>query len=455
MRKVASILSGLVLAAAAFTLAADLDVSGKWKITSKSQRGERTFDATMKQEGEKLTVTQKDREGNDVKAEGTVKAGEITWTMKRTTPMGEMVITYKGKVDGKTMSGTTTSAGWAPASGRRRRPSSPRHPRQAEARRLDLQVGVLPDRVELPLGRRRLGRPSSAAQRAREAEERPAVAGQFSRSARKTASASASGPPAAAPRRACGAPAGSSRAARRSAGVLELDGLAQRGDALRRARPRGRRSRRRMHAARRRPAGRRPVLLPNVASRGTRVRAPSANAACSLARPRARPWRRRRRRARSGAARARSAVTRGARGCGEHLVPAAEAHQHLERHRHVAVGERRSRFKNSGGMSRDHRADRCIASALLADHHRGEREHVVVVRHVEAVEALLAASAPVAASASIAFALAVTACSQRPRRTSMCDGMCTRCPRPGCRSRSASAAASARSGCGDASTAWM
>ncbi len=107
MRKVASILSCLVLAAAALSLAADLDVSGKWKITSKSPRGERTFDATMKQTGEKLTVTQKDREGNDVTAEGSVKGAEITWTMKRTTPMGEMVITYKGKVDGKTMSGTT------------------------------------------------------------------------------------------------------------------------------------------------------------------------------------------------------------------------------------------------------------------------------------------------------------------------------------------------------------
>jgi hypothetical protein len=107
MRKVVSILGCLLLTAAAFTLAADLDVSGKWKITSKSPRGERTFDATMKQEGEKLTVTQKDREGNDVTAEGTVKGAEISWTMKRTTPMGEMVITYKGKLDGKTMSGTT------------------------------------------------------------------------------------------------------------------------------------------------------------------------------------------------------------------------------------------------------------------------------------------------------------------------------------------------------------
>ena len=106
MRKVASILAGLLVAGAAIALAADVDVSGKWKVTSKSQRGERTFDATLAQSGEKLTVTTKDREGNDVKSEGTVKGAEITWTTKRQTPMGEMVITYKGKVDGKTMSGT-------------------------------------------------------------------------------------------------------------------------------------------------------------------------------------------------------------------------------------------------------------------------------------------------------------------------------------------------------------
>lgn len=108
MRKAASILSCLVLAAAALAAAADLDVSGKWKITSKSPRGERTFDATLAQAAEKLTVKTKDREGNDVTSEGTVKGSEVEWTTKRETPMGEMVITYKGKVDGKTMSGTVT-----------------------------------------------------------------------------------------------------------------------------------------------------------------------------------------------------------------------------------------------------------------------------------------------------------------------------------------------------------
>ena len=83
------------------------DVSGKWKLTSKSPRGERVSEITLAQKGDKLTVTSKDREGNDVKSEGSVKGADITWTTKRQGPQGEMVIVYKGKIDGKTMAGST------------------------------------------------------------------------------------------------------------------------------------------------------------------------------------------------------------------------------------------------------------------------------------------------------------------------------------------------------------
>ena len=82
-------------------------VSGKWKMTSKSARGERVSEITLEQTGEKLVVNGKDRDGNDVKSEGTVKGAEITWTTKRVTPNGEFTIVYKGKIDGKTMGGTT------------------------------------------------------------------------------------------------------------------------------------------------------------------------------------------------------------------------------------------------------------------------------------------------------------------------------------------------------------
>jgi hypothetical protein len=97
-------------AALAFAIArpaAADDVSGKWKLTSKSPRGERVSEITLAQAGEKLTVTSKDREGNDVKSEGSVKGAEISWTTKRQGPQGEMVIVYKGKIDGKTMAGTS------------------------------------------------------------------------------------------------------------------------------------------------------------------------------------------------------------------------------------------------------------------------------------------------------------------------------------------------------------
>jgi hypothetical protein len=102
------ILSACAALAVAFARpAAAEDVSGKWKMTSKSPRGERVSEITLAQSGEKLTVTTKDREGNDVKSEGSVKGADITWTFKRQGPQGEMVIVYTGKIDGKTMSGST------------------------------------------------------------------------------------------------------------------------------------------------------------------------------------------------------------------------------------------------------------------------------------------------------------------------------------------------------------
>jgi hypothetical protein len=95
------------LAVAIALPAAAGDVSGKWKITSKSPRGERVSEIVFAQDGEKLAVSSKDREGNDVKSEGSVKGEEITWTTKRQGPSGEMLIVYKGKIEGKTMAGST------------------------------------------------------------------------------------------------------------------------------------------------------------------------------------------------------------------------------------------------------------------------------------------------------------------------------------------------------------
>jgi hypothetical protein len=106
-RRTVSMLVCLTFVLAVLPALAAEGVGGKWKMTSKSPRGERVSEITLEQTGEKLVVSSTDRDGNPVKSEGSVKGAEITWTMKRTTPNGEFVIVYKGKIDGKTMSGTT------------------------------------------------------------------------------------------------------------------------------------------------------------------------------------------------------------------------------------------------------------------------------------------------------------------------------------------------------------
>ncbi len=98
----------LVVCLGRVVLAEEVNVSGAWKMTLQTPRGERESEVTFLQEGEKLTVTSKDREGNDVKSEGTVKGRDIAWTMKRQTPRGEFVITYTGKVEAQTMKGTAS-----------------------------------------------------------------------------------------------------------------------------------------------------------------------------------------------------------------------------------------------------------------------------------------------------------------------------------------------------------
>jgi hypothetical protein len=84
--------------------AQDVNVTGDWEITTQSPRGERTSDIHFEQEGEKLTVTMQIM-GEEVTAEGTVKGNNIEWSVTRSTQRGEFTITYKGTVEGDTMSG--------------------------------------------------------------------------------------------------------------------------------------------------------------------------------------------------------------------------------------------------------------------------------------------------------------------------------------------------------------
>ena len=107
MSKVLPLITVLALALFAFSLSTQqVNVTGDWELTMTTPRGERPPQTiTLKQEGEKLTVTMTGRQGEEIKAEGTVKGNEIEWSMTRSTPRGEFTTTYKGKIEGDTMSG--------------------------------------------------------------------------------------------------------------------------------------------------------------------------------------------------------------------------------------------------------------------------------------------------------------------------------------------------------------
>jgi hypothetical protein len=85
--------------------AQDIDVTGDWEMTTVTPRGERTQTVHFEQEGEKITVTMQGMRGGEFTAEGTIQGNTIEWSLIRSTPRGDMTITYTGTVDGDTMSG--------------------------------------------------------------------------------------------------------------------------------------------------------------------------------------------------------------------------------------------------------------------------------------------------------------------------------------------------------------
>ncbi len=83
------------------------NVAGDWEISSEGPRGTRTTNIHIEQDGEKITVTMPGmRGGGEIKAEGTIKGNDIEWSITRQTQRGDITITYKGTVEGNTMSGT-------------------------------------------------------------------------------------------------------------------------------------------------------------------------------------------------------------------------------------------------------------------------------------------------------------------------------------------------------------
>lgn len=81
------------------------NVSGDWDIKVTTSRGSRTSDLNFVQDGETLTVTMVNPQSGSAVGQGTIKGVDIEWSIRRKSPRGIAIFTYKGKVEGDTMSG--------------------------------------------------------------------------------------------------------------------------------------------------------------------------------------------------------------------------------------------------------------------------------------------------------------------------------------------------------------
>ncbi len=83
-----------------------VDVAGVWEMTLQgTPQGDMTSDATFVQENDKVKFTSAGPGGFEMTGEGTIKGQELEWTVTISTPQGDFMLTYKGKVDGETMTG--------------------------------------------------------------------------------------------------------------------------------------------------------------------------------------------------------------------------------------------------------------------------------------------------------------------------------------------------------------
>ena len=53
-------------------------------------------------------MTMKSAQGTEMKGEGKIKDKDVSWSVVVNGPMGEIVLAFKGKLDGEAMAGTVT-----------------------------------------------------------------------------------------------------------------------------------------------------------------------------------------------------------------------------------------------------------------------------------------------------------------------------------------------------------
>jgi len=104
----ALLLIGVALAVAGQAQETKSDIAGVWEVSFETPMGARTYMAAFAQDNDALKVTMKSAQGTEMKGEGKVKGNEATWSVVVNGPMGEIVLAFKGRIDGEAMAGTVT-----------------------------------------------------------------------------------------------------------------------------------------------------------------------------------------------------------------------------------------------------------------------------------------------------------------------------------------------------------
>ncbi len=105
MKTLALVILGVVALVPASAGARAVNVTGDWAITANTDQGPISGTLTLEVDGEKLTGTLVVDMGT-LPIEGTVKDGEVSFSLSYPTDSGDIPVTMTGKVDGDTIKGT-------------------------------------------------------------------------------------------------------------------------------------------------------------------------------------------------------------------------------------------------------------------------------------------------------------------------------------------------------------
>jgi hypothetical protein len=104
MRNVKVLAAIMLLAVAASASAAEPSLSGAWQLEIVSPQGTRTPTMVLTQAGTQVTGTYKSERG-EVPINGTLQGSDFALTVKLKTQSDELVVEYKGRIDGDVLSG--------------------------------------------------------------------------------------------------------------------------------------------------------------------------------------------------------------------------------------------------------------------------------------------------------------------------------------------------------------